>query len=494
MNNTEKIFPAGIEQLEDFKIKGEIRDPIYNYIRITELESKIIDTHVFQRLDRLYQNPVVRFVYPNATHTRKAHSLGVMHLYHKAFLNLLYRQNVEFRSKIHPLYGTPTADASIDYLDNLGQSLNKQWWDSKNFVEIIQTCRLAALLHDVGHGPFSHLFEVVCNKISQNERSFNFDHEKASVKIVETYLSDLFDDTIKVDDVLFILKKEQKMFLHEILDGPFDVDKLDYISRDSYHAGTKEYGSIDYERIIDGFRVKQEKLLISKSSIGALMSSFNALYLAYTNIYFHRACRIFDHMITDALEVIPDFVKEIASDVSKLVEIDDVSFLTEIKSKKSSTGDGLKFEKSWNAIKDVLDRKKRYAIVDEYTITFAIVQTWKDDFTRIKSTYEEKYKEIKLIVDFTPAVRGLRIDPMRTFDWLIEANIIDENDPGNPTSLKDVSGAYYRALSEQEIHLFLFVDKSIKDSNQKEGIINKAKNEISGEIETIKNKVSLAKA
>lgn len=495
MDTEKKLFPLDAIDVKNFKFSREIRDPIYDYIHITHLENKLIDTPAFQRLDRIYQNPVVRFVYPNATHTRKAHSLGVMHLYHKALLTLLYHQSPDFRKRLHPLYSVPTTETKTDVLQRLDQNIGNAWWDSKTFIEILQTGRVVALLHDLGHGPFSHLFETVCDEISKQDTSFKFEHEEMSAKIISSELSSFFTDTITEEGVISLMKKgKQRWFLQELLDGPFDVDKLDYINRDSYHAGTKEYGSIDYERLIDGFRVRGEKLFISKSAIGALMSTFNALQLAYVNIYYHKTCRVFDHMIIEALRNIPDYIKDIALNVVTLLETDDITFLKDIKHKQGDDADGKKFEKSWEIITDVLNRKKRYSIIASHQITFAVVQSMREDLDALKIEYEPKYTDIKLVVDFTGGVKGLRIDPSRTFEWLIEANIIDEDDTANPAkNLKTVSGPYYNALKQEQILLYLFVDRKIKDEGTKEARINKAKSEIAEEIHQIERKQELVR-
>ena len=408
------IFPSHILDADQLRFKREIRDPIYNYIHVTKLESELIDTPEFQRLNRLYQTPVVRYIYPSATHTRKAHSLGAMYLYHKALVRLLYHQNANFSRYLHPLYSVPTLAIEGKFLDNLDQPLGNKWWDSKSLVEILQTGRLIALLHDLGHGPFSHLFEIACNDLSKYDHSFSFNHEIMSANIIENNLSKQLNDIITTEEITAILRKEKQIqnpgFVTEIIDGPYDVDKLDYINRDTYHCGTKEYGTVDYERIIDGFRVAGQKLLISKSAVGALMSEFNSLQLGYINIYYHKTCRIFDHMILDALRIIPEYVKEIALDLNKLLDTDDITFLREIKHKIRPNEEGSRYEKSWTIIKDVLNRKKRYSQVYQHHLTVGLIFKLEDQLSELKIKFEEKYKEVGLVMDFTDKIRGLRIE------------------------------------------------------------------------------------
>jgi len=164
-------------------------------------------------------------------------------------VQLLYHQNAEFRRYLHPLYSIPSSPIDPTGLDNLEQKLGNQWWDSKT-LEILQAGRLIALLHDLGHGPFSHLFELVCNEISKNDRSFNFNHELMSANIIENNLGRYLKDIVTAQDITTVLRKGKQgsnWFLNEIIDGPYDVDKLDYINRDSYHCGTKVYDRLHKE-------------------------------------------------------------------------------------------------------------------------------------------------------------------------------------------------------------------------------------------------------
>lgn len=246
--------------MKDFGMKREIRDPIYGYVYVNGFENEVIDSEVFQRLDRILQMPTAHFVYPSGCYTRKSHSIGAMHLAHKAFLHLLYRQTNDFRARVSPLIIEPiVAEQDLDpRLDRLDQDLGNSWWDGKTFIELLQCMRLAALLHDVGHAPFCHLFEDVCTELNRMDSSIRFNHEEMGLKIIKEKLASKFKSPFSYEDVTAILSKDSEVpsFLHELIDGPYDCDKLDYLQRDSYHTGTREYGSIDRQRVVDGFRVK----------------------------------------------------------------------------------------------------------------------------------------------------------------------------------------------------------------------------------------------
>jgi Pentapeptide repeats (8 copies) len=113
LTEKDRIFPSDLAGLNILHFERKIRDPLYGYVYITKLENEIIDTPEFQRLDRLYQNPVARFVYPNGTHTRKAHSFGVMHLYHRAIFSLIYHQNKELNLSEANLSNTDLTTANL---------------------------------------------------------------------------------------------------------------------------------------------------------------------------------------------------------------------------------------------------------------------------------------------------------------------------------------------------------------------------------------------
>ena len=261
-----KIMPERVINHEGHNFIKEIRDPIYGYIYITNDEIKIIDTNEFQRLDRLLQTPSSHFVYPNATHTRKAHSFGVMQLAHQSLCEILYRQCCNLKKVIHPFFTKICTTIEDDKLDDLQLELPDDTWNRSSLVELVATIRASALLHDIGHGPFSHIFEDVCEILHGEGKCDSFKHEEMSKKIINDKLSKKFSN-ISSDDVVDILTgdKREFSFVTSLIDGPYDVDKLDYLGRDAYHAGTFEYGNIDYERIISGFRVKDDKLLKPKN-------------------------------------------------------------------------------------------------------------------------------------------------------------------------------------------------------------------------------------
>lgn len=457
----DRLFPPRILGMKDFGMKREIRDPIYGYVYINGFENKIIDSKAFQRLDRILQMPTAHFVYPSGCYTRKSHSIGTMHLAHKAFLHLLYRQTHDIRSKISPLLLEPVvAEQNLDPgLDRLDQDLGNSWWDGKTFAELLQCLRLSALLHDIGHAPFCHLFEDVCTELSKTDSSIHFNHEEMGLKIIEEKLASKFKSPFSHGDATAILSKRTGVpsFLHELLDGPYDCDKLDYLQRDSYHTGTREYGSIDSQRVIDGFRVKESKLLVSKSAIGALINSFNAVQYMYTNVYYHKTSRIFDFMISDALLLIPDFIKKMTSDVNEFLRYDSSNFVRSIKGKRAS-GTGDDFSKAYKILKNVLDRKKSYAHIISYPVTLRIVTDRNTELKALADELEETSEDLDIRVDYLPKIRPIGIDLRGLLAWLTNDNVYDE-DTQETRNLDDVNKAYYRVLTRYQIIFSVYGDR-----------------------------------
>jgi len=244
---------------------GFIKDPLYGYIRLTEIERNVIDTLAVQRLRRIRQLAGAEYVYPAANHSRFEHVLGTMYLAGVVSENLPVHLTVDERQRI----------------------------------------RLAALLHDVGHAPFSHLFEPLLSKYMGR------DHEDMSRWIIaDSTLADVINDQgidAKELSGLAVGKpsKTEKPFLGQIISSSFDVDKMDFVVRDSYHTGAG-YGSVDVFRLIYTMDVLNGNLAVDITALPTLESLIIARLESFKTIYFHRACRAVQMMLIKALEAAKD--------------------------------------------------------------------------------------------------------------------------------------------------------------------------------------------
>ncbi len=246
---------------------GEIKDPVHGYVYITEAEKKLIDSFPVQRLHRLRQLAGAEYVYPGANHTRFEHSIGVMHLAGRLAEN-----------------------------PHLSQYLSE---------DEVQKVRIAALLHDVGHGPFSHVFEHLLVKF------LNKTHEDLNVWVVQKselkdLLSDLGYDPNELAKLsVGLLHKPGKAFMDQIIRSAVDVDKLDFVVRDTYHTGA-EYGYVDVFRIIHMLDVLDENLAVDLGALSALESLILARIESFKSIYFHRVGRAAQIMLVTAMEEAKD--------------------------------------------------------------------------------------------------------------------------------------------------------------------------------------------
>jgi len=242
---------------------GELKDPVHGYVYITEEEKEIIDSFPIQRLHRLRQLAGAEYVYPGANHTRFEHSVGVMYLAGRVMEN-----------------------------PNISQKI------SEDEAEMV---RIAALLHDVGHGPFSHVFEHLLVKElgKTHEDMTRWIVTKSELK--ETLGKSGYDKEEIGALAVGTLHKPQKTFLDQIISSAVDVDKLDFVVRDTYHTGA-EYGFIDIFRLIHALDVLGENLAVDLGALSALESFIIARIESFKSIYFHRVGRAAQIMLAMAME------------------------------------------------------------------------------------------------------------------------------------------------------------------------------------------------
>ena len=233
-----------------------VRDPLYGFIGLTAREHRLLDTFAVQRLTRIKQLAHTYIVYPSAVHTRLEHTIGTLNI----------------------------ASRICDQL-----AVKKQ---EK------QAVRAAALLHDVGHGPYSHLFEEVMRYVNGDK----FSHEDVTRLIVE-HDTDVRRALAPLQgEVLRVLDGDS--LLSDIISSSLDADKMDYLRRDSYHTGVS-YGTFDLERILRTVckihEVERSYLGIEEKGREALESYRLARYSMHTQVYEHHARLIADDMFVRAV-------------------------------------------------------------------------------------------------------------------------------------------------------------------------------------------------
>ena len=286
-----------------------IRDPVHGYIYITKLEEAVINSPFFQRLRLIKQTPGASWVYPGANHCRLEHSLGVMHLAGKLATKLLHRDE--------------------RWREELSEEEKKK---------LIQKVRLVGLLHDVGHGPFSHVFEEFLNNIGSKVNHEDIGEVIVKQKANNVVIQNSQDVQLSEQDVEEITDwlRERRYGLGSVVTESINGDILDYLVRDAHHTGTVEYGWVDIDRIIENMtlirllddeketldavgtiilrenpeRKKSDNLIltIDERAIIAVESFFISRLEMYKAVYYHRTVRAIEKGIADSIEEIVDEV------------------------------------------------------------------------------------------------------------------------------------------------------------------------------------------
>ncbi len=227
-----------------------INDPVYGFITIDdELILKIIAHPYYQRLRRIHQMAMALLVYPGAVHTRLHHSLGAYHLMRNA-LHELKNKGVEI---------TPAEE---------------------------QGAKIAILLHDIGHGPFSHALEnVLLEKMH---------HEAISLELMKE-LNKHFDGQLQMALDIFT-NEYPKKFLHQLVSGQLDVDRMDYLTRDSFFSGVSE-GVIGYDRILKMLTVHNGELMVEEKGIYSIEKFLVSRRLMYWQVYLHKTVVCAEQML-----------------------------------------------------------------------------------------------------------------------------------------------------------------------------------------------------
>ena len=271
----------------------DIIDPIHDFIQVNKTELAIIDNPIFQRLRRIRQLSGAHLTYPAAQHTRFEHSLGVMHIASQAGQNL--------REK-----GLLNSDDDITIL------------------------RLAGLLHDIGHGPFSHLFEEIIQekKISHED----FGREIILKSEIQDLLSRNGFDSKKIASIAFGESKFQ--YLNEIVSGALSADMMDYLLRDGYFTGA-EHAKIDHKRITQSLDIHKNKLALERSALYSFESMMHSRYQMFKAVYFHKTVRAAEVMLLEALRLSDDEFGFTTFNLDEYVKLTDESVLSALISSKS---------------------------------------------------------------------------------------------------------------------------------------------------------------
>ena len=289
------------------KFTGEITDPVHRHIGFTEVEKELFDSAVFQRLRRIRQLSGAHLVYPSAQHSRFEHSLGTMHVAGFAAESLLAKGYIKS-------------------------------------VDSIQELRVAALLHDIGHGPFSHLFEEILESKSK------LNHEYIGKKIIsKTQISDILEkhgyNSNRVCKLSF--GESRIKFFNEIIAGALSADIMDYLPRDGLFTGA-EYGNIDYHRLISSFEVvSNAHLAINRSALYSFESMLISRYEMFKAVYFHKTVRSAEVMLLHSMRLANDQLNLTDTELTNYLSLTDDTTLEKIISLRATNKSAVKLAEDY---------------------------------------------------------------------------------------------------------------------------------------------------
>ena len=283
-----------------------INDPVHGFIKIPhEILFDVIEHRFFQRLRRISQTGLLSLVFPGATHTRFHHAIGAMHLMFTA----------------------------LETLKLKGIKISK---------EEEKSAMLAILLHDVGHGPFSHALESLLME--------DWHHEKLSILLMNK-INEEFDGELSMALEMF-QGKYHRRFFNQLISSQLDVDRLDYLKRDSFFTGVSE-GSVNTQRIISMMNVCDDELVIDEKGVYSIENFLTARMFMYWQVYYHNTSALAEHLLVKILsrakQLISegkhieaygnlkyflyktDFEKATEEDINRFTQLDDTDVLSAIK-------------------------------------------------------------------------------------------------------------------------------------------------------------------
>ena len=336
----------------------DIIDPIHDFIRVYDHELSIIDNPIFQRLRRIRQLSGAHLTYPAAQHTRFEHSLGVMHIASQA-----------------------------------GHALHEKGILKSDDIEIL---RLSGLLHDIGHGPFSHLFEEIIQEKKISHEDFGKEIILKS-DIGDSLSKNGFDKKL-ITKVAFGDSKFQ--YMNEIVSGALSADMMDYLLRDGYFTGA-EHAKIDHKRITQSLDVHKKKLALERSTLYSFESMMHSRYQMFKAVYFHKTVRSAEVMLLEALRLSDDEFGFTNFNVKEFVNLTDEYVLSTLISSKSS-----KLKRARQLAQDYQNRKLLKCVFERILTGKTNLKKTRTDELRTSISKKSKIDENEIFVDssVTPSI------------------------------------------------------------------------------------------
>ncbi len=338
------------------------RDPVHGFIEVYDRELDIINTKAFQRLRRIKQLALTHYVYHGANHTRFGHSIGVMAVSDRIFQIVTHKD--KYNKKVLHWTKTPVEVRKRRVL-----------------------LRLVALLHDVGHTPFSHVGEKFLPG--------GINHEDFTAKVIreDGEIGQIIDEVEKNEGVgredlaQFFEGRKPDQLIQQICMGPLDADKIDYLHRDSLFAGV-HYGKFDYERLIHKMCVVLHKengdptIAVEEGGEHAAEAMIMARFSMFQQVYFNRTRRIYDkHLQNFIHETLEDGA--FPRDVEEFMKFDDAYFESHFS--RANKGDDLSYSFRALAFREHFKAVRHTA---KYPVPIE-VRLFRKNFEELKSKYSD---------------------------------------------------------------------------------------------------------
>jgi len=339
----------------------EIVDPIHDLIRINESEIKIIDSPIFQRLRRIRQLAGAHLVYPSAQHSRFEHSLGVTHLAGQAAMVLK----------------------------------DKGFLNSDDVANL----RLGGLLHDIGHGPLSHLFEEVLQKRRQ------ISHEEIGKRLImQTEIGDLLSksgfDKKFLSSLAFGNSKYQ--FMNEVISGGLSADMMDYLPRDGYFTGS-EHAKIDFKRIIHSLDVHEKKLSLDRSALYSFESMMISRYQMFKAVYYHKTVRSAEVMLLESMSLADSELGLTSDNLENYIRLTDEFVISKLISLPEISSD---LRRARHLAKDYQERRLLKCVFEKILTHDDLIGKIKTSEIKKEISKKSKVGESEIFIDvsITPSI------------------------------------------------------------------------------------------
>ena len=367
-----------------------INDPVHGFIKIPhEILFDVVEHPYFQRLRRISQTGLLNLIFPGATHTRFHHALGAMHLMFTA-------------------------------LETLKQKGVKISEDEE------KAAMLAILMHDIGHGPFSHALESMLMD--------DWHHETLSLLLMNK-LNEEFDGKLSMAIQMFQGKYYRKFF-NQLISSQLDVDRLDYLKRDSFFTGVSE-GNINTQRIISMMNVCDDELVIDEKGVYSIENFLTARMFMYWQVYYHKTSALAEFLLIKILER----AKKLVSQGINLPATDNVKYFLN-REKKSATDEDIERFTQMDD-NDIIQAMKLWQNADDFILSYWCKCVVKRDFPKTiisSQPFDKKFVEEKI----NKANDFFGIDNGKELVYEIERSLLPYNTEKQPIFLLKKNGEKIR--------------------------------------------------